>query len=208
MKLTDTLNWRYATKRYLDKKVPKEKVNEILEAIRLSASSAGIQPYKVVLVENEELRNKLQSASFNPQMSQASHLLVFAAYEQMKQEHIDDYMALASKERAVPAESLAPFKAKLETSFLKLSKEETLAWASRQAYIALGTALIAAAELQVDSTPMEGFNGAEFDALLGLKERGLRSVVVMALGYRDEANDFLAKQKKVRKPLNELVIEA
>jgi len=206
MELKESLNWRYAVKKYTSDKVPQDKVNEILNATRLSASSAGIQPYKVVLVQNEEVRKKLQAASFNPQVTEASHLLVFAAYDKMKQQYIDDYMNLIAQERGVPAESLKPFRDRLQDNLLKLSDEEVFNWASRQAYIGLGTALVAAANLKVDSTPMEGFNSAEFDAILGLKEKGLRSVVILTLGYRDEENDFLAKQKKVRMPLNEFVI--
>jgi len=206
MELKESLNWRYAVKKYTSDKVPQDKVNEILDATRLSASSAGIQPYKVVLVQNEEVRKKLQAASFNPQVTEASHLLVFAAYDKMKQQYIDDYMNLIAQERGVPAESLKPFRDRLQDNLLKLSDEEVFNWASRQAYIGLGTALVAAANLKVDSTPMEGFNSAEFDAILGLKEKGLRSLVILTLGYRDEENDFLAKQKKVRMPLNEFVI--
>jgi len=206
MELKESLNWRYAVKKYTSDKVPQDKVNEILNATRLSASSAGIQPYKVVLVQNEEVRKKLQAASFNPQVTEASHLLVFAAYDKMKQQYIDDYMNLIAQERGVLAESLKPFRDRLQDNLLKLSDEEVFNWASRQAYIGLGTALVAAANLKVDSTPMEGFNSVEFDAILGLKEKGLRSVVILTLGYRDEENDFLAKQKKVRMPLNEFVI--
>ena len=206
MNLTETLNWRYAVKKYSDKKVAEHKVEEILETIRLTASSAGLQPYKVIVVDSEELRKKLQPASFNPQVSDSSHLLVFAAYNKVTQEHLDEYMDRVAETRGVTAESLAPFKAKLQ-GLVNMPEESVINWAGRQAFIGLGTALIAAANLEVDSTPMEGFDAVQFDEILGLKEKGLRSVALLSLGYRDEANDFLAKQKKVRMPMEQFTVK-
>lgn len=207
MNLIETLNWRYAAKRMTSEKVPAEKVDEIVEAIRLSASSAGMQPYKVIVVENPEIKAKLQAASFNPQVSESSHLLVFAAYDSVKQQHIDEYIDLIVKTREVPAESMDTFKSRLGEGFLSFTPEQAFNWASRQAYIALGTAIIAAANLKVDSTPMEGFAADQFDEILGLREKGLKSVVLLALGYRDEANDPLANMKKVRMPKEQLTHE-
>src|SRR6476646_6437206 len=119
MQLNEILNWRYATKKYRGRKVSADNINEILEAIRLSASSAGIQPYKVILVENDELRKKLQQASFNPQITEASHLLIFAAYDKIGPDHINDYINLIYKERSAPPDSLSPFKSRLEENLLK-----------------------------------------------------------------------------------------
>jgi nitroreductase len=207
MNIIEKLNWRYATKRMTGAKVPQEKVDNIIEAIRLSASAYGLQPYKVIVIENEELRKKLQPAAYNqPQIVESSHLLVFAPYSNINKQHIEDFINLNIEVRNAPAESLSGFKAMLEGSLLGNSEETNYNWAARQAYIALGTGLVAAANEQVDATPMEGFNPAQFDEILGLKEQGLRSVALLALGYRDEANDYLAKAKKVRKHTNNLVI--
>jgi nitroreductase/dihydropteridine reductase len=203
MNLIETLNWRYATKRMTDTKVAAEKINEITEAVRLSASSAGLQPYKIIVIKNQEIKTKLQAASFNPQVLESSHLIVFAAFESITASHIDEYINRTAKVRGVTSESLEAFKVKLSSNLLSLSPENAFHWASKQAYIALGTGLIAAANLKVDATPMEGFNAMEFDEILGLKEKGLKSVVLLALGYRDETNDFLIKLKKVRTPMEE-----
>jgi nitroreductase len=206
MELKEINDWRYAVKKYSSKKVPAEHIEEILEAIRMSASSTGIQPYKILVVETDELRKKLQAASFNPQVSESSHLLVFAVYESITEQHVDDYMLLIAKTRGVALETLEVFRSKLQV-LVNMPGEAAINWAGRQAYVALGTALIAAANLKVDSTPMEGFDAAQFDELLGLREKGLRSVTLLALGYRDEENDVMAKQKKVRVPMEQLVIK-
>ncbi|MGB3065600.1 NAD(P)H-dependent oxidoreductase [Sphingobacterium thalpophilum] len=197
------LEWRYATKKFGKQKVTTEDLNKILEATNLSASSAGLQPYRVIVVENEGLREQLGEGSFNSQIAQSSHLLVFAAYEKVTEKKVDDYMARIARERDIPVEALADFKAALVGGILSRPDEDNFNWAARQAYIALGTALVAAAELKVDSTPMEGFDAAKFDALLKLREQGLRSVVILALGYRDAENDHFAQLKKVRLDLTE-----
>ncbi len=205
MNLIDTLNWRYAAKRMTSEKVSDEKVIEILEAINLTATSAGMQPFRVLSISNQEIKQKLQEASFNPQVSESSHLLVFASYTHVSQAQIDDYMSLVAKTRNIPVESLNDFKEKL-SGFLSMPEDFVRTWAAKQAYIALGTAIVAAANLKVDSTPMEGFDNAAFDEILGLKEKGLQSAVILALGYRNEEIDPYAKVKKVRLPLDELTI--
>lgn len=205
MNLIDTLNWRYAAKRMTSEKVSDEKVTEILEAINLTATSAGMQPFRVIAISNPEIKQKLQAASFNPQVGESSHLLVFASYTHVSQKHIDEYMELIAKTRNIPLESLNDFKEKL-SMFLNMPEDFVRTWAAKQAYIALGTAIVAAANLKVDSTPMEGFDNAVFDEVLGLKEKGLQSAVILALGYRNEEIDPYAKAKKVRIPLNELTI--
>lgn len=201
MKVIENLEWRYATKKFSKEKVSVEDLTKILEAINLSASSTGLQPYRILVIENEALRKELGEGSFNAQIWESSHLLVFAAFDKVTTEHISDYMAHIAHERGIPVEALADFKAALIGGLLSRSDEENRAWASKQAYIALGTALIAAAELKIDSTPMEGFDATKFDALLGLPEKGLKSVVALAIGYRDQANDHFATLKKVRLPL-------
>ncbi|MGG9963044.1 NAD(P)H-dependent oxidoreductase [Ferruginibacter sp. SUN106] len=207
MELLENLNWRYAVKRMTGKKVPQQKVDAILEAARLSASSAGLQPYKIIVVEDEAVKKQLQPAAYNqPQITEASHLLVFAAYEKITAQDIDDFINLQATVKNVAAESLAPFKERLVNTILPRSEAENFNWAARQSYIALGTALIAAANEAVDATPMEGFDPAAFDEILGLKALGLKSVALLVLGYRDEANDFLAKAPKVRRDMKDFVV--
>lgn len=207
MSLIENLNWRYATKKYTDKKLSADKLQTIIGAISLSASSAGLQPYRLVVIENKELRRELAEGSRNPQIAEASHLLVFAAYSTIRKDHIEKYVHLTAEVRGVAEESLADFKNSLTNHLLSKTDEENFMWSAKQAYIALGTGLIAAANLQVDATPMEGFDAEKFDEVLGLEEKGLKSVVLLALGYRDEENDFLANLKKVRFPKEEFVIE-
>lgn len=203
MELVEVLNWRYATKKFSDKKVSEEKVAQIIDAINLSATSFGLQPYRVLVVENAELRKQLGADSFNAQIIEASHLLVFAAFDSVKEDAIDSYIDLIAQVRAMPAEQLAGFKGMLAPALLSKTDEEIFNWSAKQAYIGLGTGLIAAANLHVDTTPMEGFDATKFDAVLGLKEKGLKSVVLLALGYRDAENDYLANLKKVRLPKDE-----
>jgi nitroreductase/dihydropteridine reductase len=201
MNIIENLAWRYATKKFSNEKVLADDLAKILEATNLSASSTGLQPYRIVVIENDALRKELAEGSFNAQISESSHLLVFAAFDKVTADHIGAYIAHIASERGIPVETLADFKAALIGGLLSRSDEENSAWAARQAYIALGTALIAAAELKIDSTPMEGFDTTKFDALLGLPEKGLKSVVALAIGYRDQTNDHFATLKKVRLPL-------
>lgn len=205
MNTTESLQWRYATKKFSEKKVSSEDLNKILEATNLSASSTGLQPYRIFVVGNPTLRKELGEGSFNVQIAASSHLLVFAAFDRITKEHIDAFISHLASERNIPEDALADFKTALIGGLLSRSDEENAAWAARQAYIALGTALIAAAELKIDSTPMEGFDPAKFDSLLGLTPKGLKSVVVLSLGYRDAENDPYASLKKVRLPLAEFV---
>jgi nitroreductase/dihydropteridine reductase len=205
MNTIDSLKWRYATKKFNEQKVAIADLNKILEAANLSASSTGLQPYRIFVVENAALRKELAEGSFNAQISESSHLLVFAAFDKITKEHIDTFISYIASERDIPEEALADYKAGLIGGLLSRSDEENFAWAARQAYIALGTALIAAAELKIDSTPMEGFDAVKFDSLLGLIHKGLKSVVALSLGYRDAGVDNYATLKKVRLPLTDFV---
>lgn len=205
MNLIKTLNWRYATKKYSTKKVAEDDLEKIIDAINLSASSTGMQTYRLFVIENPEMRKELGSDSFNPQIVEASHLLLFAAFDSISQETIDNYIQLVAKVREMPVEDLADFKSALGV-LLSRTDDENFIWSAKQAYLALGTGLIAAATLQIDATPMEGFNNEKFDEILGLRDKGLKSVVLLALGYRDEENDKYAKLKKVRVPKEEFVI--
>lgn len=207
MNIISALNWRYATKSMSGKTIPQDKVDVILDSIRLSASSAGFQPYQVLVIQNKELLEKIKPIAFNQQqITQASHLLVFAAWDRVTEERMDTMVKNIALVRGVSEDSLSGIRA-YGDRFIAQTPEQNFQWAARQAYIALGTALITAATLEVDSTPMEGFNSAELDELLGLEERGLKSVLLLPLGYRDPENDWLLPLKKVRMPKDFLFIE-
>ncbi|GAA3741542.1 MULTISPECIES: nitroreductase family protein [Flavobacterium] len=205
MNLIENLKWRYAAKAYSNVKLAEEKVDQILEAINLSASSCGLQSYRVFVVSNPEIQKKLGADSYNRQIESCSHLLVFAALNNMSSSYIDNYMAMTEKQRGLDAGALSGFRNGLHAYFNAINSEQKALWAAKQAYIALGTALIAAAELKVDATPIEGFNASIIDEVLGLKEKGLHSTVILALGYRDLEKDYMATMKKVRLPIDEMV---
>jgi nitroreductase/dihydropteridine reductase len=199
MSLTDTLKWRYATKRMNGTKVPQEKVDNILEAIRLAPTSGGLQPFKVIVIEDSKLREEIfNNACQQPQIKEASHVLVFAANKKVTAEQVDEYVELMAKTRSVSVESLEGFKA-MFAGGIAGSAEQNFVWTARQAYLAFGVGIVAAANERVDATPMEGFNPEALDKLLGLDKQNLGSTTILTLGYRDEANDFLAKAAKVRK---------
>ncbi|WP_294249434.1 nitroreductase family protein [uncultured Chryseobacterium sp.] len=202
------LKWRYATKKYNQEKVSGDKIQQILEAVNLSASSCGIQPYRIFVISDQELKARLAEGSFNGQIAESSHLLVFAAFNMITTEYIEEYISMAERQRNLPSGAMSDMKNMMVNYFAGNSDEANAIWAEKQAYIGLGTALIAAAELQVDSTPMEGFDPQQFDTLLGLQEKGLHTAVILSLGYRDAANDFLAGMLKVRLPLDEFAVAA
>ncbi len=206
MSITKALHWRYATKRMNGTKIPKEKLDAILDAISLTPTSFGLQPFSVLVIENKELLEKIKPIAMNqPQITEASALLVFAAWDKLTLEKIEDYTTLIAKERNVTIESLKNMQDVI-ASQLKNSDSDNFIWNSKQAYIALGFALVAAAVEEIDSTPMEGFDKNLLDDLLQLKEKGLRSSVIMTLGYRDIKNDYLVNLKKVRREKDKLFI--
>jgi nitroreductase len=188
-------------------KVPAEKLENILEAIQLAPTSLGMQPFTVLVVEDAEVRAKIAPAIYNqPQITEGSHVLVFAAWKEYSQEKVDQYINRIATLRGIPVEALDGMKGMVSGSIAGRTPEQLLAWNMKQAYIALGTGLVAAAEEQVDATPMEGFDPDALDAALGLAEKGLHSTVVLALGYRDAANDYLNGAAKVRREKDELFI--
>ena len=206
MELLDALQWRYASKKMNGQQVPEEKVERILEAIRLAPSSMGLQPYTVLVIKDAELKKQiLPIANNQQQVVDASHLLVFAAWDNITPEHVDEYINLTAETRNMPVENLLPFRNVL-LNIAARPAEENFQWTARQSYIAFATAIAAAAEEQVDATPMEGFNSAALDDLLGLKEKGLRSITLLPLGYRDVENDWLAKFPKVRREKEKLFL--
>ncbi len=206
--LIEKLNWRYATKRMNGQAVPQEKLGNILEAIKLAPSSVGLQPYNIVVVEDKALKDKIYevAAPRQAQIPDASHLLVFAVWEKLTSKHVDDFIQLVATTRNVSLESLSGYHSSINGGILSRSESVNFDWAARQAYIALGHGLVAAATEEVDATPMEGFDAAKLDEILGLHEKGLRSVVILALGYRDQEKDPLVNAKKVRRAHEELFI--
>lgn len=208
MSVLESLNWRYATKRMTGEKVPAEKVNAILEAARLAPTASGLQPFVILSVSDRELLEKIKPIANNqPQITEGSHVLVFAAWDDITTGHIGQVFDQVTRERNLAGDALGNYKSRLTGYFAGMSKDERFNIAARQTYIAFGVAIVAAAEQEVDATPMEGFRPEALDELLGLREKNLRSVCLLTLGYRDTANDWLAGQKKVRRPIGELVIE-
>ena len=206
MDLLNALEWRYASKKMNGKQVPEEKVERILEAIRLAPSSMGLQPYTVLVITDSEVKKQiLPIANNQQQIVDSSHLLVFAAWDKITPEHVDDYVNLTASTRNIPVKSLDEFKNML-VSISKRPQQENYEWAARQSYIAFATAIAAAAEERVDATPMEGFNNAALDELLGLKAKGLKSITLLPLGYRDTENDWLVNFPKVRRQKENLFI--
>jgi nitroreductase len=206
MSITTALHWRYATKRMNGTKIPKQKMDIILNAISLAPSSFGLQPYSILVIENKALLEKIKPIAMNqPQITEASALVVFATWDYITEERINDYIEQIAIERNVSEESLNQLRNMLESQ-LNTSAAENFVWNSKQTYIALGVGLLAAAEEKIDSTPMEGFNKELLDELLNLKEKGLRSTVLMTLGYRDTTNDYLVNLKKVRRAKEKLFI--
>ncbi|WP_207532218.1 nitroreductase family protein [Desertivirga arenae] len=206
MDILSILNWRYATKRMNGQEIPEEKLERILESVRLSASSIGMQPYNVLVIKDKELREKIKAVANNQaQITESSHLLVFAAWDNITPQRVDEFVNRIAEVRKVSVDSLATMRAYGE-NFLNNSAEQNFNWAARQSYIALGTALVAAGSEQVDATPMEGFNAQALDELLGLEALGLKSVSLLPLGYRDPENDWLLNLPKVRTAKEKLFI--
>lgn len=202
MELLEAFKWRYATKKYdSTKKVDKELVDKIVEATRLAPTSSGLQPFEVFVITNQELKNKIAILSHGQQIvADCSHLLVFAAWDNYTAERIDHIYALTTEGRKQPADRYKDYTDRLKSMYLNRPAEVNFAHTARQAYIAFGFAIAEAASLKVDTTPMEGFLNEELDKLLRLDEKGLKSVTLLPIGYRDEANDWLVHLKKVRHP--------
>ena len=199
MELLKSLEWRYATKKMNGEKVPQDKLERILEATRLAPSSYGLTPYHVIVVEDQKLKEELQGACYGQtQLSESSAVLVFATWDNITDESVDIYIQETANQRGISTDMLGEFGGMIKGSLSNMTQDQKIAWSQRQAYIGLGFALVAAATEEVDSTPMEGFVPSSVDTVLGLEELGLKSVVVLPLGYRDTENDYLASLKKVR----------
>ncbi|PZU89180.1 MAG: NAD(P)H-dependent oxidoreductase [Shinella sp.] len=207
--LLEKLNWRYATKKMDPSKVvPQEKVERILEAIRLAPTSSGLQPYEVLVVTNPDVRAKIQEIAWNQtQVTEGSHLLVFAAWDNYTPDRINGMFDLVNEERGFKNEGWEAYRQRLLSLYPPRDEKVNFEHAARQAYIGFGIGLTAAAFEGVDATPMEGFDPDKLDEILGLRERGLRSVTIMPIGYRQEDGDWLVNLKKVRRSKDDFVIE-
>lgn len=208
MSLIEDLNWRHAVKAYdSTKKVSQEDLNTILEAARLAPTSSGLQPFRVIVVENQELKEKMVGGAFNPEvMRDSSHVLVFAAWDSYSNEKIDKVYDHHTHVRDLPQGRFSSYTDMIKDLYNAQTSEQHFAHTARQTYIALGLAMAQAAALKIDSTPAEGFNNEVVDDILELKELGLKSVTLLYLGYRDTENDWLSHMKKVRIPMEEFII--
>lgn len=209
MSLIEDLNWRHAVKAYdPSKKVSAEDLHRILEAARLAPTSSGLQPFRVVVVENQELKEKMVAGALNPEvMRDCSHVLVFAAWDEYSAEKIEKVYDYHTDVRELPRGRFSSYTDQLKVLYGAQTPEEHFAHTARQTYIALGLAMAQAAELKIDSTPAEGFSTEVVDEILGLKELRLKSVTLLYLGYRDAGKDWLSAMKKVRLPMQEFIIK-
>lgn len=208
MSLLENLQWRHAVKAYdPTKKVAKEDLNRILEAARLAPTSSGLQPFRIIPVENQELKEKMVAGALNPEvMRDCSHVLVFAAWDSYSEEKIDKVYDYHTDVRELPRGRFGSYTDQLKKIYGAQTADQHFAHTARQTYIALALAMAQAAELKIDSTPAEGFSNEVVDEILGLREMGLKSVSLLYLGYRDEERDWLSNMKKVRVPMEEFVI--
>ncbi len=202
------LQWRYATKKFdASKKLSAEKLDILKEAFNLTATSYGLQPLKLVVVSNQELKDQLVPISMNQlQVKDASHVLVLCAETEMSNKFVVDYFDRVEAIRATPREILNPFQDHIIASFSEKEPKEIDRWMAKQAYLALGNLLTVCAVEQIDACPMEGFEPAKYDELLQLNEKGIRSVLVLPVGYRAEDDQF-SSMKKVRRGVDDVIIE-
>lgn len=207
--ILDALEWRYAVKKFDDKaSLTEQQILEVKNAFNLSASSYGLQPYKMIVVQNPDLKEKLVPASYGQkQISQSAALLVFAVRTDFGMDYIDRYFDLVSETRKISMDQLSAYKNFVKGVFEKKSKEEINTWAVKQVYLSMGHMLATLALMKIDSCPMEGIDPSAYDQVLGLEEQGLKTVVAMPIGVRDQ-EDPVALLPKVRKDISEIIVDA
>lgn len=207
MTLLDSLNWRYAVKQFSNQKVTKAQLKQLLDATRLSASSYGLQPYKIIVIESLESRKKLIPFSYGQEkVAHSSHLIIFAIQNTVGDSTVDQYIDKYAQILNKPHSELSRFSDHMKSALAVKSPEQKQEWAHQQAYIALGNLLTSAAIMKIDSCPMTGFDNEGYDKILGLKEKGLTTSVICPIGYRHE-DDNQAKSPKVRFDYNDIVME-
>jgi nitroreductase len=208
MELLEKLKWRYATKAMNGKKVSQNKIDTIIEAANLAPTSSGLQPFEIMVITNDEIKEKIKEVAWNQSVvTECSHLFVFAAWDTYTAERINYMFDLTNEIRGFKNEGWENYRQQLLNSYPQKSAEENFQHAAKQAYIAFTAALTAAAFEEVDATPMEGFDADKVDEILNLKEKGLRSAVLLPIGYRDASDDWLVNLEKVRKPISKLITE-
>lgn len=209
MSLIENLNWRHAVKAFdPNQKVSEENIEKIIEAVRLTPTSSGLQQFRLLVVTNPEIKEKLVKGALNPEsMKECSHLLVFAAWDTYTAERIDKVYDFTSDERGLPRGRFSAYTDKLKEIYLNLPDEVNFAHTARQSYIGLGLAMAQAAELKVDTCPAEGFDNKVVDEILNLKQYGLKSVSLLYVGVADGERDWIKPMKKVRIPREEFVID-
>ena len=207
MSSLNSLQWRYATKKFdASKQLSPEQIDILKQCFNLTATSYGLQPLQLVVIKHKELQEQLLPHSFQQQqIVTASHLLVICIEKNIDAEFINRYFKLTKNIRNTPEEILKPFREFLLKDFEAKPQQELEQWAINQAYLALGNLLTVCAEEKIDACPMEGYNGEEFDKILGLKEKGLTTAVIATVGYRSE-EDATQNNKKVRKSTEDLFI--
>jgi nitroreductase len=205
MELIENLKWRYATKHFdPTKKVKNQDLEKLKEAVQLSVSSYGLQLYKVLVVEDKDLREKLKPVSWGQnQITDASHLIVFCNYTNVEDKHIDNYLELTATTNGISTDSLNGYGDFMKGKISEMNNSELENWTRRQTYLAMGNLLNACAELKIDACPMEGFEAKKYNEILGLTKHNLNAAVIAPIGYRSE-NDDTQFRCKVRKPLTEL----
>lgn len=208
MESIKALRWRYATKKFdSDRTLSEEKIEILKKCFNLTATSYGLQPLKLVVIKNKQVQEKLKAASYGQkQLNTASHVLVICIEREVGKPFIENYFKQVQEIRNTPDDVLQPFRESLIGNFEKKAKDEVHAWATQQAYLVLGTLLTVCAVEGIDSCPMEGFEPEKYDEILNLKEYNLKSVLTLPVGVRSE-DDFFASLKKVRRPLQETIIE-
>ncbi|WP_373057515.1 NAD(P)H-dependent oxidoreductase [Zunongwangia sp. H14] len=204
----EALEWRYATKKFASEKIlPSAKIEILKKAFNLTATSYGLQPIKMVVIQNKEIQEKLKEFSMNQlQVSTASHVLILCIEKEVGREFIESYFTRVKHIRETPEEILSPFKEFLIEDFKTKPEDEIALWSVNQAYLALGTLLTVCATEEIDACPMEGFEPGKYDEYLKLAEHNLKSVLVLPIGYRAE-DDMFSSFKKVRRPLEDVIIE-
>ncbi|WP_026756037.1 NAD(P)H-dependent oxidoreductase [Sediminibacter sp. Hel_I_10] len=206
MELLDKLNWRYAAKAMNGEKVAEAKIDHILEAARLAPTSSGLQPFEIIVIKNQDIKEQIKPVAWNQSViTDCSHLLVFAAWDTYTADRINYMFDLTNEIRGFKNEGWENYRQMLLNSYPQKDAEENFNHTAKQAYIAFSQAISAAAFEGVDATPIEGFDPDAVDKILGLREKGLRSAVLLPLGYRKEEDDWLVNLVKVRKPMDELV---
>ena len=208
MDIINSLTWRYATKKFdSSKKLSNQQIETLKQAFNLTATSYGLQPIKLLIIKNKEIQRQLVAHSWNQQqIMQASHLLVICVDTKLDESDVEKYFDRVKEIRNTPDEIINSFREYLKTTIAGKTIQDLLSWGKNQAYLALGNLLTVCANEKIDSCPMEGFIPEKYDEILKLKEQDLTSVLVLPVGFRAE-DDLMIHQKKVRKKMNEIVLE-